>query len=84
MNEMTVPSTHKIRKSGLKGHEGSPQNWIFTSEHFVSLKREGQSEARTRDLRLSKQAALITAPGPLSYFEWNKCKFRLMVNATKP
>ena len=29
-----------------------------------SSKLEGQSGVRTRDLRLSKQAALITAPGP--------------------
>ena len=33
-------------------------------KHFVSLKLEGQSEAQIRDLRLSKQAALSTAPGP--------------------
>ena len=30
---------------------------------FVSLKLEGQSGARARELRLSKQAALTTAPG---------------------
>ena len=33
-------------------------------KHFVSLKIEGQSGIRTRDLRLSKQAALTTALGP--------------------
>ena len=33
-------------------------------KHFVSLKLEGQSGVRTRDPRLSKQAALDTAPGP--------------------
>ena len=30
---------------------------------FFNLKLEGQSEARTRNLRLSKQAALTTASG---------------------
>ena len=35
-------------------------------KHFVSLKLEGQSGVWTRDLRLSKQAALTTAaPGSL-------------------
>ena len=33
-------------------------------KHFVSLKLEGLSGVRTRDLWLSKQAALTTAPGP--------------------
>ena len=33
-------------------------------KHFVSLKFEGQSGVRARAIRLSKQAALITAPGP--------------------
>ena len=33
-------------------------------KHFVSLKLEGQGGVRTRDVRLFKQAALITAPGP--------------------
>ena len=33
-------------------------------KHFVSLKLEGQSRVRARDLRLFKQAALTTAPGP--------------------
>ena len=32
-------------------------------KHFVSLKLEGQSGVRTRDLRLSKQAALTNVPG---------------------
>ena len=31
-------------------------------KHFVSLKLEGQSGVRTRDLPLSKQSALTTAP----------------------
>ena len=33
-------------------------------KHYVSLKLEGQSGVQTRDPRLSKQAALTTAPGP--------------------
>ena len=37
-------------------------------EIFFSLKLEGQSKVRTRDLRLSKQAALTTAPGPPHIF----------------
>ena len=32
---------------------------------FASLTLKGQSGVRTRDIRLSKQAALTTAPGPL-------------------
>ena len=32
-------------------------------KHFVSLKRECRSGVQTRDLRLPKQAALISAPG---------------------
>ena len=77
MNEMTLPSRHRIQNSifgGLRpstlhlGHGGSPLYCIFTSERgknfFDSLKLEGQSGVRTRNLRLSKQAALSTAPGP--------------------
>ena len=37
-------------------------------KHFVSLKLECQSGARTCDLRLSKQAALTTAPVPSPYW----------------
>ena len=33
-------------------------------KHFVSLKFESRSGVQTRDLRLSKQAALTTAPAP--------------------
>ena len=33
-------------------------------KHFVSLKLECQRGVRSRDLRLSKQAALTTTPGP--------------------
>ena len=44
--------------------------WIIEREskymkHFVSLKLEGQSRVRARDLRLLKQAALTSAPGPV-------------------
>ena len=76
MIEMTLPSRHKIRNfspGGLRpstlplGHVGSLQYRIFTSEQgrniFVSLKLD-QSGVRARDLRLSKEATLTTAPGP--------------------
>ena len=50
------------------GHRGFPQYLIHTSgrrrNSFVSLKLEGQSGVQTCDLRLSKQAALTTAPEP--------------------
>ena len=36
---------------------------VSEEESFVSLKPECQSGVRTRDLRLSRQAALITALG---------------------
>ena len=78
---MTLPSRHMIRNSNpgglrpsslLLSHGGSPRYWIFTSEQgrnsFFSLKLEGQSGVRTRDLRLSKQAALTTAPGPPPFY----------------
>ena len=78
MNDMTQTSRYRIRKltpGGLRpstlpfGHGGYPQYLIFTSEHagkkhFVSLKHKGQSGVRARDLRLSRQVALTTAPGP--------------------
>ena len=76
MNEMTLPSRHRIRNSSPSGLRPStllqvteaPHNIESTSERrsifFVSMKLEGQSKVRTRDLRLSKQAALTTAPGP--------------------
>ena len=80
MNKIALPSRHMIQNlspGGLRprtlplGHRGSPQYWIFTSERgrniFVSLKLEGQSGVRTSDLRLSKQAALTTAPGSPPY-----------------
>ena len=37
---------------------------VSGEKHFVSLKLEGQSAVRTRDLRPSKQADFTTAPGP--------------------
>ena len=68
---MTLPSRHKIRAE----HATSRSRRLPTilnlyewpgKKHFVSLQLEGQSGARTRDLRLSKQtlfeAALTTAP----------------------
>ena len=75
------PDTCKIRNSspdGLRpstlplGHGGSPKYWIFMIEwaekkNFVSLKLEGHSGVRTRDLRFSKQAALTTALGPSAW-----------------
>ena len=76
MNEMALPSRHRIRNlssGGLRpsapplGHEDSLQFRIFTGsgeEIFVCLKLECQSGTRARDLRLSMQAALTTAPGP--------------------
>ena len=76
MDEMILPSWHRIRNSspgGLRpstltlGHGGFPQYWIFTSDRgrniFVSLTLEGQNGVRTRDRRLSKQAAVTTATG---------------------
>ena len=76
MNEITLPSRHKIRNlssGGLRqsrlllGHGGSPQYSVITSERrrrFFFLNLEGQSGFRARDLRLSKQAALATASAP--------------------
>ena len=62
MNEMTLPSGHRVRNSSSG------------AKHFVSLKLKDQSGVRTRDLRLLKQAALTTVPGPLPYFFllWNE------------
>ena len=73
---MTMPSRHGNRNSNSGclrpstlplGHGGSAQyNFLPVSEEetFVSLKPQCQSGGRTSDLRLSKQAALATAPGP--------------------
>ena len=40
---------------------------VSENKHFVSLKLVGESGVRTRDLRLSKQVALTTSPGPPHY-----------------
>ena len=77
MNGMTLPSRHRKRNwspGGLRpstlplGYGGSPQYSIFTSvwgrNILVFFKLKGESGARTRDLWLSKQADLTTAPGP--------------------
>ena len=71
MNEITLHSRHRIRNWRPGGQRPSmlplgPYN--ITSEQgrniFVSLKLEGRNRARTRDLRISKQAASTTAPCP--------------------
>ena len=74
MNEMTLPFRHRIRNLSLGGLSpstlplgqwGFPQYWIFTSERRRNiLFLWNLNGVRTRDLRLSKQAALTTAPGP--------------------
>ena len=69
MNEMTLPSRHRIRISnpGDLGSSALPRATILNlcewagKKQFVSLKLEGQSGVRTRDLRHSKQADLTTA-----------------------
>ena len=75
---MTLPSRHRIRNfspgslgsSTLPlGHGGSPQYECVGKKHFVSLKLECQSEVRTRAIRLPKQIALTTAPGPPPTFK---------------
>ena len=81
MNEMTLSTRHRIRNLSpgcLRpntlplGRGGSPKYWIIvTSErerNILFLWNLGQSGFRTRDLRLSKQAALTTAPWPPPLF----------------
>ena len=76
MNEMTLPSGHRLRNSSPDGMRSSTfplGSRRFSTilniyerggkKHFVSLKLEGQSGVRTRDLRHSKQTALTTASG---------------------
>ena len=75
-DKMTLPSGHRSRNSwpgGLRpstpplGHGGShniESLRVSGEEHLVSLKLDDQSGVRTRDLRLSKQSPLTTAPGP--------------------
>ena len=74
---MKLPYRHSIRNSrpgGLRsstlplGHGGSHNIESFRvseEENFFSLKLEGQSGVRTRDLRLPKQPALNTAPSQI-------------------
>ena len=74
MNEMTVPSRHRIRNSSpgdLRpsalplGHGGSPQYWIFTSERGRnSLFLLNLKAILGREPAISGFAALTTAPGP--------------------
>ena len=56
---------YKRQWNELKWHR-PPDTVLIHSEwagrHFYSLKLEGQSGVRARDLRLSKQAALTTTP----------------------
>ena len=40
---------------------------LSSEETFCFFELECQSRGRTRDLRLSQQAALTTAPAPLSF-----------------
>ena len=77
VNEMTLSSRHRTRDlkpSHFEAeHPTSRLRKLPTilnlyeragKKHFVYLKLEGQSVVRALDLRLSKQAALKTAPGP--------------------
>ena len=77
MNGMALPSRHRIRNSSPGGLRSStlPLGHEWASErgggHFVALKLEGQSGARTRDLRHSKRAALTTVPGPPPFVQYS-------------
>ena len=75
MSEMALPSQHTIRKSNPGGL--NPSSLLLTEalhnieslrvsreKTFRFLKFECQSGVRSRDFRLSKQAALTTAPEP--------------------
>ena len=55
-------------------------------EHLISLKLEGQSGVRTRDLRRSKQAVLATAPGPrvLYLLRWIVLKLHINLSVRRP
>ena len=50
------------------------------NKHFVSLKLKGQSEVRTRDLLLSKQPALSTAPVPPPFYDIDRVINRFFGN----
>ena len=75
MNKITLPSRRpgfEIRALAVCGRSRYlsvtevPHNIeslrVSEKKHFVSFKIEGQSWVPTRDLRLSKQAALTIAP----------------------
>ena len=77
---MTLSSRHRIRNSSTLRSEAEhatsrSQRLLAISNiyewarktHFVSLTLECQGGVRARDLRLSKQAALTTAPGPPAF-----------------
>ena len=76
---MTLPSRHRtpnsspggVRPSTLpRGHESSPRYWIFMSERRRKIVFLLNLNATwTRDLRLSKLAALTIAPGP-RHLQW--------------
>ena len=64
---MTLPSRHSIRNSNPDGLRLPIILNLYEragKKYFVSLLLERQSGVRTRDLRLSEQTALATAPGP--------------------
>ena len=79
MDEMTLSSRHRIQNSSPGGLRPSTLPPVTEAPHdteslqvsgkkyFVSIEIEDQSGARTRDLRLSKQTALTTVPGPPQY-----------------
>ena len=76
MNEMTLTSRHSspdgLRLSTLPlGHGGFPQYQIICEQgdkHLFLWNLNARALARTRDLRLSMQAALTTAPGPAEQY----------------
>ena len=74
MNEMTLSSRHMNRISSLAGRSEA-EHAISRSRRLptilnISLKLEGQSGVRNRDLRFSKQAALTTDQGPRPHSYW--------------
>ena len=74
MNKMTLPSRHRFEPWRSEAKHATSSSRRFPTilnlyewagkNHFVSLKLECQSGVWNRDLRLSKQAASTTAPGP--------------------
>ena len=92
MNEMTLPFRRIIQNSSpgslmlstLPGSHGGSSTILNHYEwagkkYFASLNLEFQSGTRTRNLRLSKQAASTTAPEPTpktfhkAHFVWYNC-----------